>query len=261
MIEASLLDEKTNKVISAYRTLRQADPTFDTLQWFGMRTANGEPVMSQQFHLDLPYLGEGEQVLWHRERTDGVFNKKLAAFEALTNYRAYHFDFTRPFALGQPLFELDIAITNRKTYSESQRNSTFGGSGARGIFVGSSTGQSYGESQTFGDINLIEQGSIVFTYYGVADPQGLVNLIKVAMKSQHDLMKQFDELRAARGTGPPTKSTSRAETRCPQCNSLNEIKSKFCNQCGASLKNTCPKCNHSNEIGAKFCAECGSPLT
>jgi membrane protease subunit (stomatin/prohibitin family) len=51
---------------------------------------------------------------------------------------------------------------------------------------------------------------------------------------------------------------------CPKCGFQNPQNTKFCGNCGASLKPqpgvTCPKCGTVNAAGAKFCSNCGAAL-
>jgi class 3 adenylate cyclase/tetratricopeptide (TPR) repeat protein len=49
--------------------------------------------------------------------------------------------------------------------------------------------------------------------------------------------------------------------RCPRCEADNPDGSKFCIECGSSLRPRCPGCGAENVAWAKFCAECGTPLT
>jgi len=47
---------------------------------------------------------------------------------------------------------------------------------------------------------------------------------------------------------------------CPSCGFENPEGSKFCIECGVSLKNPCPNCGSENLPRAKFCGECGTAL-
>lgn len=58
---------------------------------------------------------------------------------------------------------------------------------------------------------------------------------------------------------------------CPKCNSQNSEDSKFCQMCGAQLKESkehqmsdtninCPKCNSQNSKDSRFCQVCGTQL-
>ncbi|QQE13316.1 zinc ribbon domain-containing protein [Planctomycetota bacterium] len=52
------------------------------------------------------------------------------------------------------------------------------------------------------------------------------------------------------------------EVNCPQCDAGNEEGSKFCDQCGTSLKDiVCSGCGVSNGLGSKFCDQCGQKLS
>jgi class 3 adenylate cyclase len=49
--------------------------------------------------------------------------------------------------------------------------------------------------------------------------------------------------------------------RCTNCAVDNPDGLKFCNQCGAPLRNRCAKCGFDNAAGAKFCGDCGDEIT
>jgi len=48
--------------------------------------------------------------------------------------------------------------------------------------------------------------------------------------------------------------------KCPNCQTENPEKRKYCRECGAKLINVCTKCGTENPPEDKFCAECGHPL-
>jgi hypothetical protein len=47
---------------------------------------------------------------------------------------------------------------------------------------------------------------------------------------------------------------------CSQCKNENQKGSKFCNNCGARLRNVCPNCGNNNPETSAFCSQCGSRL-
>ena len=48
--------------------------------------------------------------------------------------------------------------------------------------------------------------------------------------------------------------------KCPNCQSVNEEREKFCRTCGARLGVACPDCGSVIFQGGRFCAECGREL-
>src|SRR5262245_53088938 len=48
--------------------------------------------------------------------------------------------------------------------------------------------------------------------------------------------------------------------RCPQCQSENPERARFCEDCGARLEFQCPHCGEAATPGKKFCASCGGSL-
>ena len=201
----------------------------------------------------LPTKEKNENVLWYRIKNEGVFNKKIRAFEALTNYRAYFYDLhladCRTWSINA---DVDVVVNNQKRVSESQRQGSFAGLGARGTFVGSTGGSSTGESQTFGDVNLLYEGQIDFTFFSVADPNGLAKLIKYVINNAKDVYKKLEK--------QDKKKLETKDINCSKCGKTNPTSSKFCNSCGNKLNFACTKCGKINESGSSFCNECGFVL-
>jgi class 3 adenylate cyclase/tetratricopeptide (TPR) repeat protein len=48
--------------------------------------------------------------------------------------------------------------------------------------------------------------------------------------------------------------------KCPRCQTENDERLKFCEDCGAPLARACPNCGAQARPGKKFCGECGSSL-
>lgn len=206
-------------------------------------------------NLGLPIKCKGEAVLWYRKIEEGVFNKTLRAYEAVTEYRCYFYDFKTQKIMLVPLyFDNDVIVTNQKRISESQREGNFVGLGARGTFVGSSGGISTSESQTFGDVNIMFEGEISFTFWGVADPNGLARLIKYVIKKS----KEWNE-RITKQEKEEQKLENK-EINCTSCNSPNSMEAKFCNKCGHKFTTICTKCKNVNPSDSSFCNQCGFTL-
>lgn len=58
----------------------------------------------------------------------------------------------------------------------------------------------------------------------------------------------------------PTPAPSRAQLRCPNCNTPYEEGDTFCSGCGRSLKNLCPNCKAEVKPGVAFCPKCGASV-
>lgn len=58
----------------------------------------------------------------------------------------------------------------------------------------------------------------------------------------------------------PAPAPSRAQLRCPNCNTPYEEGDTFCSGCGRSLKNLCPNCKAEVKPGVAFCPKCGASV-
>src|SRR5947209_20168605 len=54
----------------------------------------------------------------------------------------------------------------------------------------------------------------------------------------------------------PAPAPSRAQLRCPNCNTPYEEGDTFCSGCGRSLKTLCPNCKAEIKPGVAFCPKC-----
>ena len=48
--------------------------------------------------------------------------------------------------------------------------------------------------------------------------------------------------------------------QCPQCQTENPERARFCEDCGARLEFRCPHCGEAATPGKRFCASCGGSL-
>jgi len=259
MISSSLLDDKQRNELE--QIIRHSHETFDpnsTPPGIAVFQKSGK-YSHKLFDNNLPVLIEDEEVLWHRIKNEGVFNKKIWAFEALTNFRAYFYDFKNHQALPYGFVgDEDVVVNNQKRYSASNRTGNFAGIGARGTFAGSSGGVSYGESQTIGDVVIMADGHADFTFYQVEDPSGLSRLVKHVIKSTSENFKKYDEQRGSKKEHDVT--ISKNMINCEKCGTLNPKESKYCNKCGMKFNIPCTKCGKVNPSGSSFCNECGFAL-
>ena len=203
-----------------------------------------------------------EETIWCRINHDGVVNRKLKNFEVVTNYRIYFMDCTQDeFRDGVKvltsyyLANADVVVNNSKRVSNSTRTGSYAGVGLRGIRSGTYGGTSNSQSQTIGDVSIMNEGIEEYTFYGVLDPQGLKNILKSIFKNQSQFRKKCDKY-----IDLATGGVSSNDVPCPKCNSGNPKNSKFCNDCGEKLQLECPSCNKVNPLGSKFCNECGEKL-
>ncbi len=47
---------------------------------------------------------------------------------------------------------------------------------------------------------------------------------------------------------------------CPRCRRINDATLRYCQECGAALRETCPYCYTSNKRGTEYCKICGANL-
>lgn len=150
--------------------------------------------------------------------------------------------------------EWSVVITNQKRISESQHSGSFSGVGHHGTFVGTTGGFSTGESETFGDVNVMTDGEIGFTYTAVPDPSGLANLIKYQIKRVKVLAERLETQDEQR------EKLETKEIKCAQCQSFNPGDSQFCNKCGHKFTTICTQCKNVNPADSSFCNKCGFTL-
>ncbi len=96
-------------------------------------------------------------------------------------------------------------------------------------------------------------------------PSELRKCIGKALKSRkEDRYQTAVDLRAAiqealsNQTIEPAPTVELGAGECSQCHARNEASRKFCNSCGASLRNPCLQCEVEIPVWDKFCPECGS---
>jgi hypothetical protein len=118
----------------------------------------------------------GEHVIWKRTFSKGIIHRHPTVIEAITNKRILVVDEElRAIVRAVPVSTTTMVVTNTKREYSSVRS----GYGQRGVY--SSVGG--GSSVTYGDIEFVSQGNVVFVLRRIRDPFGVKNLLAAAFKS------------------------------------------------------------------------------
>jgi hypothetical protein len=127
----------------------------------------------------LPFLLEGESIIWSNLRTEGTIKKRATWLEVVTNYRILQYSVQQHAAnyVSLPALE-DIVVMNQRRVSQSSGYGSYGRS--RYHIAGTSGSRSTGI--TIGDIVFISQGRPFITFNQIQDPRGLVKLVKSISK-------------------------------------------------------------------------------
>lgn len=182
--------------------------------------------------VQVPALGPGEQILWERQLTKGVFKKEVVAVERISNFRVS----VNTSTVGLGVLE-DVLVMNAHSVSQGSYVST-----GRGVRVGMGSSK----SRTVGDVVFMYKGKQHFIFHGIADPHGLVRLVKSSMKTMKAAVKE--EMKKA--------GVSSIEELQAKQSGANAIPQGEPDATGPA----CPKCGTATMSGAKFCASCGLPL-
>jgi hypothetical protein len=127
----------------------------------------------------LPFLLEGESIIWSNLQTEGTIKKRATWLGVVTNYRILQYSVKQHVAnyVSFPALE-DIVVMNQRRVSQSTGYGSYGRS--RYHIAGTSGSRSTGI--TIGDIVFISQGRPFITFNQIQDPRGLVKLVKSISK-------------------------------------------------------------------------------
>jgi hypothetical protein len=127
----------------------------------------------------LPFLLEGESIIWSNLQTSGTFRKRATWLEVVTNYRILQYSIQQHAAnyVSLPALE-DVVVMNQKRISQSTGYGSYG----RSKYHIAGTGGSRSTGMTIGDIVFVSQGRPFVTFSQVQDPRGLAKLIKSIRK-------------------------------------------------------------------------------
>jgi len=133
---------------------------------------------------NLPYLSDGEELLWSYIQTEGVFNKKAQFVMAVTNFRAGIWSFEEFDENGMIFISQidDVLVMNSHRQSSSHRMGSFHSTGRMGMRIGTHSSMGSSRSQTIGDVHVMKDGETRIRFGNVSDPSGIVKLIKSIQK-------------------------------------------------------------------------------
>jgi hypothetical protein len=116
---------------------------------------------------------QGEEIIWERTLTKGMFKKEVVARQIITNQRVLEN------GIGGGLGVVDdIVVMNAHTTSKSQYSGISTGARTR---VHSGLGSTL--SNSIGDVIFLQNGTPVMTFKDVVDPRGVVQLALAARKA------------------------------------------------------------------------------
>jgi hypothetical protein len=127
----------------------------------------------------LPFLLEGESLIWSDLQTEGMINKRAIWLDVVTNYRIFQYSMKKHGANYVALGALeDVVVMNQKRVSQSSGYASYG----RSKYHIAGAGGSRSTGMTIGDVVFVSQGRPFITFSQVQDPHGLAKLIKSISK-------------------------------------------------------------------------------
>lgn len=221
---------------------------------------NGE-LIRNEFNYMVPVLAEDEEILWSHVITKGILHKKLEEIWVLTNFRAlaHNFEAHGTNCLTLPSAD-NIIVTNQHRNSKSIRTGTFSGTASKHVFAGTTSGSSFGSSETVGDVIFETEGRPFLYFFQVSDPHGVVLLAKTSRDSEMKAFADYEEKLKLGITSTKVSEDSVKKIVCPKCKNDISADSDFCNHCGTKIQDICSKCGHDNPKESAFCNKCGFTL-
>jgi hypothetical protein len=279
-IKIDLEDKYIDSFMQDIETVRQN--MYDTTYWhcglLTLPTDDNEPK-AVDFYPSVPFLSEGEDIIWSYISTEGILNKKAVWMNLLTNYRALQYFYKEHKANYVLITAIDdVLVTNKSRTS----NTGSIGSYSRSRYHMAGVGNAKTTSTTVGDVDLYADGRLYIKFAQISDPYGLAAVVKSIRKQQgrmiftrpiqpepevvqpavhlaENTFSSENDLSTNTPSGniPPIAN---ARTICVQCKHNNLDGSKFCNECGSQLSSSCSKCGSSNPPEASYCNQCGSKI-
>jgi len=171
------LDKHVDEFFQLIRSTRQKelDGEYWTYRSLTFQTDNNQRRKIGIYPL-APFLVEGEEIIWHQMKTEGILHKRVVWIEALTNYRVYYYDYKQHAGIMVLLPELeDVVVNNQRRVTNTNSVAFYSGS-YRNL---SDIRNPNGTSMTVGDVVFIAEDKPYITFRQVADPHGLASVVKL----------------------------------------------------------------------------------
>jgi len=227
-ISFNIKDVFVQQILDQVKALQKAEQEYwDTIDL--QYILDEEPRITKLYYR-APFLSEGEELLWINTKIEGVANKRIKWLEALTNFRALYYDFTKHDSGRIPLsFVDDVIVKNKKTIPGSDRV---------GTFTGSVLSISHVSSETVGDVVFMRGGKPTVTFSQVSDPNDIVSLAQVIIEESFKPLRTSGKTQLPLIEGPTLKlkTSKTGELVCPYCGTANQTNSAFCSNCGFALR-------------------------
>jgi len=227
-ISFNVKDIYVQQILDQVKALQKAEQEYwdaIDLQYY----LDGIPKTTKVYYRG-PFLSEGEELLWINTKIEGAINKHIMWLEALTNFRALYYDFTKHESGRIPLsFVDDVVVKNKKLTSGSDRV---------GTFTGSILSISHVSSGTIGDVVFVKDGKPTVTFLQVSDPNDIASLANAVIEELFKPLKQGKKTQLPLIEEPimKLKTSKTGELVCPYCGTENHAASTFCSNCGFALR-------------------------
>jgi hypothetical protein len=276
MIKIDLKDKQIDEFIQHVKTIQnklQNDDNLKITSLLNFKTQTGL-ISSVKIYPMTPFLFQGEEIVWNNIITKEGFDdiKKISWLDLVTNYRVFQYDYIShrgSFILIDEIVDTEVKnirqLSDLNTH-ETQDISKYSISDHRDIKI---------QTNTIGDIVVIDDKKPPITLKNIKDPNGLTIVIESMKKQRNFSVKNSTISSPINETFPmidkdikyndKEKSASTLQNDfiiCGNCRKKNILNSKFCIKCGQELNipNKCNRCNQPYVIDALFCNMCGNKL-
>ncbi|AIC14557.1 zinc ribbon domain-containing protein [Nitrososphaera viennensis] len=220
-------DEKGGEIVEKVNRFKKTEKDQDVFYDFEY-LENGQ-WLPDRLYPATPFLAKYEKLVWVTQDTAGVFSKRYKWIKALTNIRAFYYNFeSRAVDAITLTIVQDVIVMNKRKESASRSSGTITLYERGSYTTGQFRSAQDATTVTIGDVAFMYNGAPRITFVGVEDPDALAALARKAI----DNSKVVFRLRQPAGQSPVMPQSIDV---CPKCNAQNMPASNFCSKCGMPL--------------------------